>query len=266
MSLGHVSPVAIGGMIFTLSLILIVSISLFVIALKKYKAKLSSFFIGALTFIIFAMVLEQLLHSAVISVFGLETMTGNIFVYALYGAFAAALFEETGRFLAMKFCMAKTLSKENAFMYGVGHGCIEAVLIVGITYLSNILNSFAINSGLIEIQLGALDESLRQQTISQLSALWTTAPSLFYFAGIERMSAIALQLGMTFVMYQGVKSGKIKNVITAYAIHFIADFITAIVASFLPIFATELVIAVVAVLACIYAYKINKTESIEPCN
>ena len=53
-----------------------------------------------------------------------EALTGNIWFYALYGGIAAGVFEETGRFTAMKFWMKKSLSKESSFMYGVGHGGI----------------------------------------------------------------------------------------------------------------------------------------------
>ena len=38
---------------------------------------------------------------------------------------AAGVFEETGRLLAMKFCMKKDLDKKNAIMYGIGHGGIR---------------------------------------------------------------------------------------------------------------------------------------------
>ena len=57
-----------------------------------------------MTFIISALVLEKLLHAAVFKAFG-TALNANIWLYTLYGGLAAAVFEETGRLLAMKYAM-----------------------------------------------------------------------------------------------------------------------------------------------------------------
>ena len=46
-------------------------------------------------------------------------------LYAVYGGLMAALFEETGRYSAMRF-LVKPMDFPNAFMYGAGHGGVEA--------------------------------------------------------------------------------------------------------------------------------------------
>ena len=260
MELGHVSSATFAGLVFTLIVSFGVPIILLLVAKIKYKANIVSFFIGAGTFTLFALILEQILHSMVMGAVGVDNLTSNIWLYAIYGAGAAAVFEETGRFIALKFWNKKRLNRENAFMYGIGHGGIEAIIIVGITSISNIAVALAINSGAINATLGLLDEEMRTVTYEQISQLWTLEPYQFYMGGIERIIAIALHIGMTFVMYRGVKYGDRKNIAMAFVIHFLADFVTVIVNNYAPVWVVEAALAVFVVGIIGYAYNINKEE------
>lgn len=58
-------------------------------------AKLSDMLLGTVTFVIFAMFLEQMLHLAMRAVFG-EKLTGNLWLSALYGGAAAAVLRNSG--------------------------------------------------------------------------------------------------------------------------------------------------------------------------
>lgn len=100
-------PIAsIVGMVISLLVSVGLPIALCIIVCRKTKAQISSFFIGASTFVLFAMILEQILHTVVNKVAG-TVLAGNIWLYALYAGLAAGIFEETGRYLAMKLCMKK---------------------------------------------------------------------------------------------------------------------------------------------------------------
>lgn len=104
MEFGVVSGAAIMGMVCTLIISVGLPIGLLIFAKIKYKASIATFFIGAGTFILFAMLLEQCLHTGVIALLGgADKLTANIWLYALYGGTAAAVFEETGRWIAIKF-------------------------------------------------------------------------------------------------------------------------------------------------------------------
>lgn len=99
--------------------------------------------------------------------------------FYVYAALAAAVFEETGRLIAMKFWMKKWLDFPNALMYGIGHGGVEAILIGGLSGISNLVSMLMINSGAMQNTLAALPAESANQTVSQLSALWTTPAPLF---------------------------------------------------------------------------------------
>ena len=74
-----VSLASIIGMCFTLLISFGLPIGLLLYAMNKLKAKMISFWIGAATFVVFALVLEQLLHIGMINQFG-EALTGNILI------------------------------------------------------------------------------------------------------------------------------------------------------------------------------------------
>ena len=118
----NVSGMAIIGVLMSMLLSIAVPIALMIIGKTKFHAKISTFFIGAGTFLLFAMVLEQLLHLLVIKVGGLNEQS-NRWLYYIYAAAAAAVFEETGRLIAMKFWMRKRLNFANGLMYGSCRFC-----------------------------------------------------------------------------------------------------------------------------------------------
>ena len=74
--------------------------------------------LGAAVFVVFARILEQLLHLVVlVADTPVRTfVTGNPWVYALYGGLAAGLFEECGRFTAFRL-LKKRSARQEAVLY-----------------------------------------------------------------------------------------------------------------------------------------------------
>lgn len=258
MELQTISNVSVIGVIFSILISIGLPVTLMIVGKKKYGASISTFFIGAGTFFVFAMVLEQLIHIVVIKQFGLSVEKNRI-IYYLYGALAAAVFEETGRIVAMKVLMKKRLCFEEAFMYGIGHGGVEAILIGGFLNLSNLVSMILVNSGQMETSLSALAPELREQTVTQLSALWTTAPNLFYASGIERLSAFILHIGLSLIVYKGLCSKKRSIVLLAYLIHFIVDFSIVLTTFGISIWPFEAIVFVLSAVTFIIAHRLNKT-------
>lgn len=250
MEWGTVSAASIMAMFFSLAVSIGLPIVLGIIVCMKTHARVSSCFIGAGVFVVFALILEQILHAIVSAVAG-TALQNNTFLYGLYGGLAAALFEETGRFVAMKFFMKKGLDKGNALMYGVGHGGVEAILIVGLVYVNNIVTSVLINTGGIQLTMSQITPEMQQATYQQLQALWQTEPYIFCMAGIERMAAVVLQICLSVLVYKCVKTGRMKYIAGAFLLHFVVDFVTVVTAGLgMPIWAVEIeVIVIVAIIA-----------------
>ena len=86
-------------------------------------------------------------------------------IYSLYGGLMAGIFEETGRYFSFKWFLKKENRIQDGVSYGIGHGGIEAMLIVGTTYLNNLIFSILINQGWIE-KLG-LSAELEETVVTQ---------------------------------------------------------------------------------------------------
>ena len=289
MELNTISGLAIAGVICSVVLSMGVPIALFIAGRVKLKARISSFFIGAGTYLLFAMLLEQQLHVLVIQFCGLNAQS-RPWLYYVYAALAAAVFEETGRLIAMKFWMKKWLDFPNALMYGIGHGGVEAILIGGLSGISNLVSMLMINSGAMQNTLAALPAESANQTVSQLSALWTTPAPLFFVSGIERISAIILHIGLSLLIYRTVKAGKCGaaesgkcraaesskcrtaesgkcraaafTAVLAYGIHFIVDFFAVAGSAILPIYVIEIGVFVMAVGTLVMALKMERMEEL----
>ncbi len=87
-------------------------------------------------------------------------------------------------------------------MYGAGHGGMEAVLILGVASINNLVNALLLNSGALMESL-ASDPNARQ-ALEALSPLGTLPAWQFFLGGGERISAIALQIALSLFVYRAV--------------------------------------------------------------
>lgn len=251
-----VPVLSIVGMGFTLLISVALPVAILIAWHKKTGAKPINALWGALTFTVFAMGLEQILHGLVARP-NYEYLQQHVWLLALYGGTAAAVFEEFGRLFTMKVIMKKSLNKQNGIMYGIGHGGFEAILVAGLTMLGNIITSVAINSGQGETMFAALDEA----SIERLSALWTTQSYQFFMGGIERISAIFLHICLSYLVFRAVKYGKKSNFALALLLHFLVDAGTVLLKEAVSILALEVILLVAVAGVVFMTLKLYKQDS-----
>ena len=175
---------------------------------RKHHAKSSTVVIGAATFFLFALVLESILHQVVLKGPHGSAITGNKLWYALYGGLAAGLFEETGRFLSMKFLMKKEPSTPlPGIAYGVGHGGAEMILLFGLTMISNLVLAFLINTGKTDMLFTNIPIEAGAQLQAQLDQLQTIKTGNWLLGLWERFSALILHLGLSVLVWTAVRRG-----------------------------------------------------------
>lgn len=216
---------------------------------KKHNAHLRTILIGAATFIVFALVLESILHQLVLKGPHGQTIMGNIWYYALYGGLAAGIFEETGRFLAMKFLLKKEPAKAlPAVAYGAGHGGVEMILIFGVTMISNIVLSVMINTGASDTLLATAPADALEQVQSQFEQLETATAGSFFLGFWERISALILQLGLSILVWTAVrKGGKWMWLFpAAILLHFLVDGCAVVISKNAGMIVTEVIVFVMA--------------------
>lgn len=200
-------------------------IALFLVWRKKYQLKLAPLLFGAAAFIVFAMVLEQLLHMVVLhpnADGSIALAQSNPLLYMLYGIFAAGIFEETARFLSFKILKRKFSGIGTGLSYGIGHGGIEAIMLVGLTMIGSILLSISINSG--NTALIASDPAIMDQIEAQVEAIAGIEPMLFLISGIERIIAIAVHISLSMLMWRAASAkGKLWLYPVSIVLHAIVN-------------------------------------------
>lgn len=260
-SVSPVPTMTVIGLYFSLCLAVGLPIVLAVLARKKLHSKVWPFFVGAAVFVVFALVLEQAIHAQVLKGALGAKITGSAVLYGLYGGFMAALFEEGGRYIAMRFVMRRSLDKENAIMYGVGHGGIEAILIVGLSYVSNLAIVSLINGGHVDQLFAGVDAATAQTMYQQLEPLWAGPSYVFYMAGIERIGAIAVHICCSYFVYRAIDDGDWAFFALAFGAHFAVDFIAGLLSqSGVNMLVIEVVILALAAAFVVAALKFWKQE------
>lgn len=212
------------------SLFVSLLLPIIVISVLAYRNKgsklISAWLLGAAGFFVTQILIRVPILTAMQSQpWFLSFSENHGFLFAFTLAFTAGLFELAGRFVVARL-MHKDLTCKRSLAAGLGHGGIEAMLIVGVTYLNNILYIFMINSGTFDavvaeaVQVG-VDVSALLQLKDQLI---NTAPGLFFLGGFERLLAMVCHLAMSMLVCYGFYTGKpLKCALVCLGIHTMID-------------------------------------------
>lgn len=257
-----VSYLSIAVMAFDLLLGIALPVALALILRKKFKLGLRPFFVGCAVWIIFVMILEKILHTIVLKSPIGAIIQGNVWRYALYGGLAAGLFEETGRYVAMKTVLKKEHNDDrNAILYGAGHGGIEAFVILGIGMVNNLIYSILYNTGNISLITAPLDETQQAAFQAVLSQLAAASPATFLAGPVERITAIIFHIALSVIVWMGVTRRRAIMLPLAIFLHFMVDAVSVVLSrQGIGIALTELIIFVMAVPVAWYAYRLFKND------
>lgn len=228
-----VSLASIIAMFITLVICMFVPIiALIVYAVKnKGKGVWIAWLLGAAGFF----VMQIIIRMTILSILQMQPgfvawASGHYAVYTLSLAFTAGLFEVVARYVVAKL-LKKKQCYEVAVGAGLGHGGIESIVLIGMTYINNILYSFMINSGYFR-EVTYQMENTGLDLTSLLSVeyqLINTPPVTFLLAGYERILTIILHVAMTVIVFYFVYKGKdFVGIILCLLIHTLIDLVPGI--------------------------------------
>ena len=253
--LTSVPTLNMAGMAVSLLVSLAAVIAVFLYGRKKLHAPIASFFVGFGTFVLFALVLESLLHNLIYPTSVGQKIWGSTWLYALYGGAAAALFEETGRIFAAKTFLRRRNDPENAFMYGAGHGGVEALTVGAITQISNLSLAFMINAGKAADILSPLSGAQYDAALQQLRSLCGEGTG-FFLAGYERVLALATHICMSMLLFRGLRERRAGLVALCYGLHFALDAILVLINKAFGMIAAEAFCTVFVLLVVLLTMKL----------
>ena len=178
--------------------------------------KFTTILVGATTFVLFALILEKTIQNALVfpTTMGLPDHAASQFInarpilWALVLGLFPGVFEETGRFMAFKTVLRNRRNRETSISYGIGHGGIEVILVLGINYIVYIVYAVMINTGTFQ---GIIDQ-VAEQAPFQEEAIRALADQLavFSFADIgtsmfERVFAFLFHVGASILVFYAAR-------------------------------------------------------------
>lgn len=232
------------GLFFTAVVALLLPwAGLIVMQLRKWRiAKV--FFIGMLCFFVSQLIVRMPLMSAIGATPLGAVMVGVAGV--VIAALTAGLFEETGRWIAMKYLMAKERRFKDAIAFGWGHAGLEMLVIVGLAAINNLMVALAIDGGTADQVLAALPPERQQEVLAQFAAM---SPFMAFAGGLERIFALCLHLAFSALVMWGLIKGREKlGWGLAVLAHFVANLGAGLGVYFgLDIIAVEAILLVCAI-------------------
>lgn len=221
----------VGG-VFVLFVSVVLPVTVFLYAC--WKRSYVAFLLGTGTFVVSQMILRMPLLSALerhSTSYLFFTATQPI-LYPLFLGVTAALFEELARYLVMRFFM-KRKNWRNGLIFGLGHGGIEAILLVGVPILYTMFTTpYVLTNGLT------------------------------FISGMERLSAILLHVGFSILVLQGVVKKQFRYVWIAIVLHTIVNASIGIISYFIPssisLFIIEGIIVMMGLIMLAYSLVVRK--------
>jgi len=158
-------------------------------------------------------------------------------LFAVVIGLSAGVLEEMARFVMMYFLM-KQRDWQSGFLFGAGHGGIEALLFVGLGSVTMLFSPTA--------NVHDLD---------------------FFVGGIERFFAMLLHIGLSIIILQAVVQKRFFLVVLAIVIHGCMDALVGILPLFMPpntaLIAIEVLVAIVSLLVFWYSLRIKRREGLQ---
>ncbi|WP_233830403.1 YhfC family intramembrane metalloprotease [Paraburkholderia sp. ZP32-5] len=249
---------------------------------------------GVAVFALFAMVIERALHDYLLR--GNATTAAflsNPIAFVVYGALAAGVCEEVGRFVGMRLLIKRAMARPAAnrragttsvdsnadaggnpsvnldagaapspsssssrtaalraddgaaLSYGLGHGGAEAWMVGVLVQAQWIVFAILENRGRLNDYLGNLPGEAVMRVHLILASL---TPQLAGIFALERVIALVFQIGLSVLMWRGVRAGSRAILPLAIVVHALIDVPAAMSqARLVPLAIVDTVYAVAAV-------------------
>src|SRR5215831_5353623 len=131
-----------------------------------------------------------------------------LWVWLFILALTAGLFEEVGRYFGYRIFMGKEEKTwPKGVMYGIGHGGLESIVLVGLLSSALSLLNILVIQSLDITKLPAAQQTALRDQFATLAAQPAWLPLL---GGYERFCAIAFHIAMSIVVLQAFRRGQIR--------------------------------------------------------
>ncbi|MCH4039336.1 MAG: YhfC family intramembrane metalloprotease [Lachnospiraceae bacterium] len=254
----------------TIAVILMIAIPVcfFICWRRKHKeqTKISWLIAGAAGFVISARMLEVGVHYFCIVADNPVSrfINGNTAAFVLYGITMAGIFEECGRLIILKYILKKNRTRENAVIYGIGHGGIEILTVFLPAMILYLAIAVMFSQGDTETALKTLNitEETAAAALPSVQAAAAFDYAMMAMNVMERLLAMLIHIGLTVIVYYGVVNAKKLCLPAAILLHMLADTFPALYQrGILPLWAVEMWAVFWTLMIMLIAAKLYKRMS-----
>ena len=220
---------SIPSLVITVILMVAIPVAFFIYWRVKHKEQTNIGYLiaGALGFLVSARMLELGVHYFCILADNPVSrfLNGSTAAFVLYGLIMAGVFEECGRHIVLKYIMKKNRTRENAVLYGIGHGGIEILAVILPAMITYLTVAVMFSKGSVEEALTALKitEDTAAAALPSVQAAAVFDYALMAMNVIERFFAMLLHIGFTVIVFYGVINAKRGYLPLAILLHMLMD-------------------------------------------
>ena len=212
------------GMLATVVFVVAYPLVLAVVAHRRLHVGWRYLAYGAIVFFVSQLATRvpavQLIQSAISE--QLKASQALMWTWLILLALTAGLFEEVGRYIGYRVFMRredKTWPK--AIMYGLGHGGLESIVLVGGLTLFGVINLWSVASG----GLAQLPEDQRALAAQQLETLNSQPGWAALLSAWERLWTVPIQVAFSVIVLQVFRRGKLIWLLWAVLGHAFVDLV-----------------------------------------
>lgn len=188
---------------------------------RKGQRPLRPFLAGVGVFVLFQMLLRiPILNYWLAPQPWFQGLSQRPWLLGLFLGLSAGLFEEVGRFAGMSLFMKGRHSWYDGLAFGAGHGGIEAILLVGLQNVNNLVIARTINAQGLEGLSQMIPPQVAQQLFDQMTQLRVWEVLL---GSLERGIAVTLHIGLSLLVLHSIRSKKRSFLFLAIGLHTLID-------------------------------------------
>ncbi|MGI5889114.1 MAG: YhfC family glutamic-type intramembrane protease [Oscillospiraceae bacterium] len=236
-----------------------VCLALFLVPLIRIRrqrgASRRQFFIGGASYLFFGIGMRYMLLQTFTDEFG--DITTKRFAYALFSGIAAAVINEGGRYITLRFVNRKHDQQRDALMFGTGYGGTEAIFFSGIAAFFGFTFASVINNGQIDDLVESFDASMQDTVRQQIESMYAMSGWDFLVSTLECCIVFVLEVSLSIIMFKCAYEKKSwKLFLTCAGIHLVYSFVAQILTGLIPAIVIEVILACIAGFAAYLAHKV----------
>lgn len=247
--------------LFNIFVGILIPVFLFVFLRKKFHCEPKAFWIGCAVFIVFAVILENIVNNSILNSSMGKMITHNIFTYGIYSGLIASLFEDMGRYIIFKKALCKYNENDrNCLMYAAGHGGFEMFIFLVLPMINYAMYAITINSGNIQTLFDGLSDQQVSTLTETLTRLAATSSDAFIMAPLQRIAAMAVQASMSALIWYAAKySNRTYLLISAVLMHTAINALSIILDRYgIALSLSVLILCVIAAFYVLFTMRICK--------